>query len=152
RSRVNRQISIRTGFRNGAKSGAIPTRPCPPYGSGLKPRDRRQRLRPAGTLLLEQIGKQKREIDRLLGIEPRIAHRVVAIVEVLVGDLANAASAFGHILAGHFEMHTARIGVFGGVDLEEGAYLLEDEIEWPRLVAGSRGDRVPVHRVAGPHN
>ena len=38
----------------------------------------------ACALLLEQIGEQEREIDRLLGIEPRIADRVVAVVEIRV--------------------------------------------------------------------
>ena len=53
----------------------------------LQPRHRRQRLRLAGALLLEQVGQQEREVDRLLGIEPRIADRVIAVVEILVGDL-----------------------------------------------------------------
>src|SRR3954453_2325972 len=63
----------------------------------------------AGPLGLEQIGKQERKIDRLLGIQPRIADSVVAVVEVLIGDLSNAAGALGDILAGHFEMHAASI-------------------------------------------
>ncbi len=34
---------------------------------------------------LEQFGDQERHVDRLLGVEARIADRVVAVVEVLVG-------------------------------------------------------------------
>jgi len=32
----------------------------------------------AQALLLDQIGEQESEVDRLLGVEPRIAHRVIA--------------------------------------------------------------------------
>ena len=38
---------------------------------------------------------------------------MVAVVEVLVRDLAHAAGALGDVLAGHFEMHAARIDAFG---------------------------------------
>src|SRR5215470_13766841 len=37
---------------------------------GLKPRHRLQRLRLAQTLLLDQVGEQESEVDRLLGVEP----------------------------------------------------------------------------------
>src|SRR5512133_458895 len=46
----------------------------------------RQRLGLGGALPLEQVGQQEGEIDRLLRIEPRIAHRVVAVVEIGLGD------------------------------------------------------------------
>src|SRR6266481_8679604 len=71
--------------------------------SNSKFRHGRHRLGLAGPLLLEQFGDQERHIDRLLGIEAGIADRVIAIVEVLIGDGAGAADAFGHILAGHFQ-------------------------------------------------
>src|SRR6185437_6149700 len=68
----------------------------------------------------------------------------------LVGDLAHAAGALGDVLAGHLQMHTAGIGAFGLMHLEEAAHFLDDEIEGPRLVATRRGDGVAVHRVARP--
>src|SRR5262249_38074853 len=48
----------------------------------LKARHRLQRLRLAQALLLDQIGEQECEVDRLLGVQPRIAHRVIAVVEI----------------------------------------------------------------------
>src|SRR6516164_6301143 len=67
----------------------------------------RQRPRPGGALRLEQVGQQERKVDRLLGIEPRVADRVVAILEVRVGDHAGTAGALGDVLAGHLQMHAA---------------------------------------------
>ncbi len=60
---------------------------------------------------------------------------MVAVVEVLVADGAGAAGAFGDVLPGHFQMHAARDGAFGGVYLKEGTHFLEDLIERPGLVA-----------------
>src|SRR3954468_9574815 len=51
----------------------------------------------AGAFLLEQFGDQESHVDRLLGIEAGIADRVIAVVEVLVGDGAGAAGAFGDV-------------------------------------------------------
>ena len=45
---------------------------------------RRERLRLGGALLLEQIGQQEGQLERLLGIEPRIADGVIAVVQILV--------------------------------------------------------------------
>src|SRR6266849_704201 len=104
----------------------------------LQSRRRGQRLRPRLPFLLQQLGEQEGEIDRLLRVEPRIAERVVAVVQVLVGDGARAAGALGDVLARHLEMHAPRIGAFGRVDREEGLHLLQDAIERPRLVARGR--------------
>src|SRR6202045_3908262 len=57
----------------------------------------RQRLRPRFALLLQQLGEQESELDRLLGIEARVPESVVAVVEILVADRARAAGAFGHV-------------------------------------------------------
>ena len=61
----------------------------------------------------KQFGDQERHVDRLLGIETGIAHRVIAVVEILVGDGARAADAFGDVLPGHLQMHAAGMGAFG---------------------------------------
>src|SRR5262245_24184981 len=55
----------------------------------------------------EEIGEQKGKIDRLLRIEPRIAERMVAIIELGLCDRARTPGAFRNVLAGHFEMHAA---------------------------------------------
>src|SRR5882672_12129301 len=75
----------------------------------------RHRLFLTRPLLLEQFGDQESHIDRLFGIEAGIADRVIAVVEVLVGDGARAADAFGDVLPGHLQMHAAGMGAFGGM-------------------------------------
>ena len=77
---------------------------------------------------------------------------MIAVVEILVGDGARAAGAFGDVLAGHLQMHAAGMGALGRVDGEERLHLRQDAVERPRLVAGLRGDGVAVHRIARPHH
>src|SRR6516225_5002358 len=112
----------------------------------------RQRPRPGGALRLEQVGQQERKVDRLLGIEPRVADRVVAILEVRVGDHAGTAGALGDVLAGHLQMHAAAVRSFGAVNRKEGFHLRQDAVERSRLVAGFRGDGVAVHGIARPQH
>src|SRR6187551_3516510 len=114
--------------------------------SKSKSRCCRHRLVLTRTLLLEQFGDQEGHVDRLFGIEARIADRVIAVVEVLVGDGAGAADAFGDVLSGHFQMHAA------GMDGEEGLHLRQHAVERPGLVTRSRGDGVAMHRIAGPND
>src|SRR5579885_2170633 len=64
-------------------------------------------------LFLEQFGEQECEVDRLLGIEPRVANRVIAIVEIGLGDGAGAAGAIGHVLPGHFPVLAAGVRTLG---------------------------------------
>src|SRR5947208_5150462 len=49
-------------------------------------------------------------------------------------------------------MHAARISALCDMDLEEGAHLLEDQIERPGLETGCRGDRIGVHGITRPHD
>src|SRR5689334_23185259 len=110
----------------------------------------RHRLFLAGTLLLEQFGDQEGHVDRLFGVEAGVADRVVAVVEILVGDGAGAADAFGDVLPGHLQVHAAGMGAFGGMNGEERFHLRQHAVERPGLVARSRGDGVAVHRIARP--
>src|ERR1700733_8757514 len=118
----------------------------------LRAGDGRQRLRRERTLGLQEIGEQECEVERLLGVEPGIAHRVVAVVEILIADRTRPTGAFGDILPRHFQMYATGIGAFSGMHLEKRPHLLEDLIERPRLVPGHRGNSVAVHGVARPHN
>src|SRR5271163_470425 len=104
------------------------------------------------TLLLERLGDQEGELDRLGTVQPRIAAGVVASGEVDLADRLRAAGAFGDVLAGQLEMHAAGIGALGAVDLEEALELGQDAVELAGLVAGGRLDRVAVHRVGRPHD
>ena len=45
-------------------------------------------------------GHLERQIEALAGVEPRVAHRLVAIVELAVEDLVGAADALGDVVAG----------------------------------------------------
>src|SRR5712672_3722763 len=80
--------------------------------SNSKSRRDRHRLHLAAAFLLEQFRDQESHVDRLLGVEAGIAGRVIAIVEILIGDGARAADAFGHVLPGHLEMDAAGVGTF----------------------------------------
>src|SRR6266403_1446965 len=116
--------------------------------SNSESRRDRHRFDLAAALLLEQFGDQKSHVDRLLGIEAGIAHRVIAIVEIFIGDGAGAADAFGDVLAGHFQMDAAGVATLRRVDGEERPHLRQDLVERTGLVARSRGDGVAMHRIA----
>ena len=68
-----------------------------------------------------------------------IADGVIAVVQVLIGDGARAADAFGDVLPGHLQMHAAGMGAFRGVDGEERLHLGQDAVERTGLVAAGRG-------------
>src|SRR6266700_470044 len=101
----------------------------------LEPRCGRHRPDLAGAFLLEQLRDQEGHIDGLLGIEAGIADRVVAGVEILVGDRAGAADTLGDVLTGHLQMHAPGMGPFGGMDGEERLHLRQHAVERARLVA-----------------
>ena len=44
---------------------------------------------------------------------------VIAITKRRFGDCLRTAKTFGHVLAGHFKMHTAAIGAFDLVNFKE---------------------------------
>src|SRR5881275_2088069 len=94
----------------------------------------------ARAFLLEQFGDQEGHVDRLFGIEAGIADRVIAVVEVLVGDGAGAADAFGDVLPGHFQVHAAGMGALRCVDGEERLHLRQHPVERTGLVTRGRGD------------
>src|SRR5207247_3151780 len=82
---------------------------------------------------LEQVRDQEGQLDRLVGIEARIAMGVIAVLQVFRGDGAGAAGAFGDVLAGHLDMDAARMRALGAMHLEEGLHFLEDALEWSLL-------------------
>src|ERR1700733_30730 len=106
----------------------------------------------AGVLafLLERLGDQEGELDRLGTVESRIAARVVARRQIDLIDRLRTAGALGDVLTGQLEMDAAGIGALGAVDLEEALDLGQHAVELAGLVAGTRLDRVAVHRVGRP--
>src|SRR5712671_7225608 len=120
--------------------------------SKLQARRGRHRRGLGCALLLQKFGDQESHVDRLLGIEAGIADGVVAIAEILMGDGAGAADAFGDILPGHLEMNAAGMGALRSVNAEERLDLRQDAVERPGLVAGVGADGVAVHWIARPHH
>jgi hypothetical protein len=92
-------------------------------------------LRRAVAFHFEEIGEQKGEIDRLLGIKPRIAECMIATVEIGLRDRPRAPGALRNILAGHLEMNAARVGTLSRMHSKEILYFLHDEIKGPGLEA-----------------
>src|ERR1700682_2821247 len=99
--------------------------------SNSESRRDRHRFGLAAAFLLEQFRDQESHVDRLLGIEPGIADRMITIVEILIGDGARAADAFGDVLAGHFQMDAAGVRSLRRVDGEERLHLRQDAVERP---------------------
>src|SRR5690606_1350328 len=100
-------------------------------------------------ILLQKLGYQESKLQCLIRVEPRIAVRVISIVQVVCRNRPRAARAFRHILSRHLYMDAAWMRAFGAVHLEERLHLLQDAVEGPRLVTVER-NRVTVHWVARP--
>src|SRR4051794_9732070 len=100
----------------------------------------------------EHLGDEEGQLQRLPGVQPRVARRLVAAVEVLVTDLHRAAEALGDVLTGQLDVDAAGPGAQRPVHVEETEHLVDDPVEVPRLVTRRRLVRVAVHRVALPHD
>ena len=94
----------------------------------------------------------------MLAIQSGITEGVVTVAQTLLGNLIDAAAdALGHVLAGHFQMHSAGVAAHLVMDIEEGPELVTDGVEVARLVsriglAGVAVDGVgdPKHTLALP--
>src|SRR6476660_552080 len=100
----------------------------------------------------EHLRHQEGELERLPGVQPRIAGRLVPAVEVLVADLHGAAEALGDVLAGQLDVDAARPGAQRPVHVEEAEHLVDDAVEVAGLVAAGGLVGVAVHRVALPYD
>src|SRR3546814_9191538 len=78
--------------------------------------------------------------------------RVIAVGEPRLGDRLGAADALGHVLAGHLEMHAARVRAFGAMHREEAPHLGQDRVDGTGLEAVRGLYRVAVHWIARPHD
>lgn len=99
---------------------------------------------------LEKLGYQKGQLQRLIGVQARVAIGVIAARQVCLGNGAGAPDAFRDVAARHLDMDAARMRPLTPVDGEEGLHLAQDQVERPRLVAAGRLDRVAVHRIRRP--
>jgi len=98
----------------------------------------------------QHLCRVEREVEALAGIEPRIAHCLVAIVEHAVQDPVGAAGALGDVVAGQLDMNAARMRSGRPVSLEEAFDLIDDIVEPSSLVAVGRREPIAVHRVGDP--
>ena len=58
--------------------------------------------------LAQELGGLEREIERLAGVEPRVAHGLVPLLEVGAEDLLGPAQALGDVLAGELDVDATR--------------------------------------------
>src|SRR5215212_8714452 len=105
----------------------------------------RVRTRPRSAA--EELGDLEREVERLAGVEPRVATGLVALLQVGAQHLVAAPQAFGHVLAGELDVHTARPHLCGVTCREESVQLAHDVLEVAGLVAARVLEGVAVHRV-----
>src|SRR3954452_6866963 len=100
----------------------------------------------------EHLGDEEGQLERLPGVQPRVAGRLVPAVEVLVADLHRPAEALGDVLTGQLDVDAARPRPQRPVHVEEAEDLVDDPVEVPGLVPGRGLVGVAVHRVALPHD
>src|SRR5262249_39699195 len=58
-----------------------------------------------GPLAAHELGQAEREVERLPRVQARIAERLVAVVELLLGKVLGAAETLGDVLARVLEVH-----------------------------------------------
>ena len=76
-----------------------------------------------------QLGHVEDEVERLAGVQARVAERRVGVVELLLGEAVAPAEALGDVVAGDLEVDAARPRALGVVDGEEALDLGEDVAE-----------------------
>src|SRR3954447_22492497 len=74
----------------------------------------------------EHLRDEERQLERLLGVQSRVAGGLVAAGEVGVGDVLGPAEALGDVLAGQLDVDAAGVGAQALVDLEEALHLVDD--------------------------
>src|SRR5690349_8220987 len=87
------------------------------------------------SVLGQHLGDQEGQLEALLVVQPRVADRLVALVEVGVEDLLGATEALGDVVAGQLDVDAPGHGAEALVHLEEAAHLLHDVLEVAGLVA-----------------
>ena len=98
----------------------------------------------------DQFGDPEGEVDTLAPVEAWIAHRLVAVIELVLRQRFGTSEALGDVVAGELDMDAAGPGAFGAVGADEPGDLAEDVVEVPGLAAVGSAEGVGVHRVARP--
>ena len=103
-------------------------------GQHTPPGDRRwSHLRRASGA--QHLGDEEGQLERLHPVQARVAHRLVAVAEVDLGDLLAAADALGDVVAGELDVDAAGPGAERAVHVEEALHLVDHVLEAAGLVA-----------------
>ena len=106
----------------------------------------------AARAVQQQVGDVESELEGLHAVEPRVARRLIAVAELVLGHAFGTTHALGDVVAGELDVDPAGHGAERLVHLEEAEDLVGDVVVGPRLVTGSGLASVAVHRVADPHH
>ncbi len=71
----------------------------------------------------EEFSDAEREVDALAGVEPRVAHGLVPMIEIGVGQFVATAEALGDVFTGQLDVDAAGPGALGAVRCDESADL-----------------------------
>src|SRR5699024_7732672 len=88
--------------------------------------------------------------ERLVVVESRVDEGLVTTPQTFVIDLRGPAHDLGDVVTGELDVQAAGDRARIAVGVEEALDLGHDVFEPARLVAGVRGDRVPMHGIADP--
>ena len=118
-------------------------------GAPLGPR---AALGPSERATAQQRGDLEGQVEGLTGVQPGVAYRLVAPLEVLVEHLLAAAEALGDVIPGELHVHAAGGDVGRLARGEEAPQLAQHVVEASSLVPAGVHEGVAVHRVAGPQH
>src|SRR5947209_20204710 len=82
----------------------------------------------------EHLRDEEGQLQRLAGVQPRVARGLVAAVQVRVADLHGPPEALGDVLAGELDVHAPGPGTQPAVHVEEAEHLVDDPVEVAGLV------------------
>src|SRR5258706_9993473 len=97
-----------------------------------------------------ELGEPEREVERLARVQPRVAARLVLVLELLAAYVVAASEAFGDVVAGQFDMDCARPYVGRATRQKKLLDFVHDRVEVTGLVAALMRVGVAVHRIARP--
>src|SRR5699024_12114209 len=89
-----------------------------------------------GSSAAQHLRDQERQCQALLGVEPRVARRLVAATQVRIRNILGATEALGDVLAGELQVDAAGMSAQRVMHLEEPLHLVDDPVEVPGLVTG----------------
>src|SRR5258708_5574200 len=80
-------------------------------------------------LIAEHLRDEKRQLEALLGVQPRIAGRLIPARQVRVRDVLRAAETLGDVFTRDLDVDAAWMGAQRAVHFEEALHLIDDAVE-----------------------